>query len=404
MGGSMAGKKGGSSDELGKLLHRKITRRDFLRYGAAGAVGLAAALYGYNLFKPKNLSVIFENDAPAELWKWSKEAYYYTAKGDSVHCEICPNQCVLLEGDRSACRTKVHKDGKLYSIAYGNPAAVHIDPIEKKPLFHFLPQTAAFSIATAGCNLRCLNCQNWNISQVKPEDTDNADLMPDAVVQAASEYMCSSIAYTYSEPIAFYEYMYDTAKLARQKGIKNLMITCGHINKKPLEDLAQYLDAANVDLKSFSSKIYENLNAGSVKTVLNTLKTLKEKKVWIEVTNLIVPQWTDDLDMILEMSEWLYKNGFADYPLHFSRFTPMHKLAHLSKTPVSTLEQARNIAIEEGIKYVYIGNVPGNEAESTFCPRCSKTIVGRVGFTVQEFNIENSACKFCGEKIAGVWR
>jgi pyruvate formate lyase activating enzyme len=280
---------------------------------------------------------------------------------------------------------------------------VHIDPIEKKPLFHFLPGTRAFSIAVAGCNLRCLNCQNWQISQVSPKETENADLMPPAVVEECVRTQCESIAYTYSEPVTFYEYAFDTAKIAREKRIKNVWKSSGYINEKPLRMLSKVLDAANIDLKSFEDSIYTRLSSVRLEPILTTLKVLKEEGVWLEITNLVIPSWTDNLEMIRKMCDWLCSNGFSDCPLHFSRFIPLYKLTQLPTTPVSTLEQAREIALKAGMKYVYIGNVPGHEAENTYCHRCGKIIIERRGFSILSNDIVNKKCKFCGEKIPGVW-
>lgn len=383
-----------------KLLKKRITRRQFLKYVLAGAGTLALGSVGYkHLFASR--PSIFRGDAPETLWKWSKEAYHYRKYGDNVQCLVCPNQCLLEPDDRSICRNKVNKDGKLYTLAYGNPASVHIDPIEKKPLFHFLPGSKAFSLATAGCNFRCLNCQNWTLSQFKPEELRNYDAMPEKIVAESSHQGCASIAYTYSEPTAFYEYMYDTSKLAAEKGIKNLWITNGYMNQEPLQDLCKYLDAANVDLKSFDESIYQELNQGHLKPILTTLKILKELGKWIEITNLLVPSWTDSLDMIKEMTAWLYKNGFKDYPLHFSRFSPMYKLTHLPPTSPATLKKAREIAMESGLNFVYIGNLPGSQ--DTYCPGCQRLLISRTGYTVKENNIQQASCRFCGEKVAGIW-
>ncbi|MCD4747233.1 MAG: AmmeMemoRadiSam system radical SAM enzyme [Bacteroidales bacterium] len=361
-------------------------------------------MYGLKLFSNniKNLNNNFK--FTPNLWKWSKEASYYVSTPRGVKCRLCPNFCLIKPDEESICHTRVNKEGKLYTIAYGNPCAVHVDPIEKKPLFHFLPTSKAFSIATAGCNLACLNCQNWEISQFSPNETQNHDLMPLKVVEQCIEYNCESIAYTYSEPIAFYEYTYDTAKIARTKGIKNILVSAGYINEKPLRDICRYIDAANIDLKSFSNEIYSMLNAGTLQPVLNTLKILKQENVWIEITNLIIPNWTDDIDMIKKMCDWLYDNELYEYPLHFSRFHPTYKLSQLPSTPASTLERARKIALESGIKYVYIGNVPGHSAENTYCPECKKLLIERKGFRIISNNIINSTCKFCGEKISGVWK
>ncbi|MCK9202921.1 MAG: AmmeMemoRadiSam system radical SAM enzyme [Bacteroidales bacterium] len=337
------------------------------------------------------------------LGKFSKESPYYIVTPKGVKCQICPNQCILKEGMDSICRTHVVKDNKLYTIAYGNPCSANIDPIEKKPLFHFLPSSRSYSIATAGCNFACMNCQNWEISQQSPKFTRNIELFPANVVEEAISSGCKSIAYTYSEPIAFYEYTFDTARIARSRGIKNLLISNGYINEKPLRDLAVYLDAANIDLKSFSEETYAKLNGGSLQPILNTLKVLKEKGVWLEITNLVIPGWTDDLTMIKEMCNWLVKNGFSDTPLHFSRFFPLHKLTSLPYTPLQVLERAHEIALKSGIKYIYIGNVPGTTGENTICPKCKKVVLERRGFSILTNNLKNSACKFCGTKIPGVW-
>jgi pyruvate formate lyase activating enzyme len=401
----MARKKSKKIGKKRNFLDKKISRREFIKKGILALASLGIGAYALDSILKRSipLSTTFKGEAPQELWKWSKEAYHYIKLGNNVQCLICPNQCILEENDRSICRVKVNKNGKLYTLAYGNPCAVHVDPIEKKPLFHFLPGTKAFSIATAGCNFRCLNCQNWQISQSKPEETRNVELFPKDVVHGAINTGSKSIAYTYSEPIAFYEYMYDTAKIAKSKGIKNLWITNGYINKEALLDLCKYLDAANVDLKSFKEEIYNKLNSGRLQPVLNTLKTLKNQKVWFEITNLIVPTYTDDFDMIREMCKWIVNNLGPDYPVHFSRFMPMYKLTYLPPTPIGTLEKAIKIAQEEGIKFAYIGNVPGHKAENTYCPKCGKIVIDRTGYKINEYNIENNACKFCGEKIVGVW-
>ncbi|MFW5962862.1 MAG: AmmeMemoRadiSam system radical SAM enzyme [Bacteroidota bacterium] len=379
-----------------------ITKRDFIKYLIAGTGSTLLGFAGGKILARTHNGKVLELDEK-ELWKWSKEAVYYTATPRGPKCQLCPNECTIKEGDTGDCRTRITKDNKLYSIAYGNPCSVHIDPIEKKPLYHFKPESRIFSISTAGCNLACLNCQNWNISQKSPYDTRNYDLMPKELIETVIDKNCNSIAYTYTEPIVFYEYMIDSAKLAHQKGLKNVMVSAGYIKERPLRELCSYIDAANIDLKSFSNDIYMRLNAGGLDQVLNTLKVMKEEGVWLEITNLVVPEWTDDMDMIKEMSEWLYDKGFADTPLHFSRFQPMHKLKHLHPTPVSVLEKAREIALDAGLKYVYIGNVPGTEAANTYCPQCGEKIIGRKGYQLTEKHIQSNKCEFCGEKIAGVW-
>ncbi len=340
-----------------------------------------------------------------KLWKWSAEAKYYENDGSLVVCDLCPKECVIRPNKKGDCRTRVNVRGKLYTVAYGNPCAVNVDPIEKKPLFHFLPSSSAFSIATAGCNFRCLNCQNWSISQIAPEEARNFDLPPKAVVAAASRYKCQSIAYTYAEPVAFYEYVYDSSVLAKANGIKNVLVSNGYIKKKPLRALSEYLDAANIDLKSFDDDVYKKLNGGTLKPVLDSLTVLAEEGVWLEITNLVVPTWTDDLKTIKKMCRWLVKNGFDEFPLHFTRFYPLYKLAKLPRTPLSTLKKAREIAWEAGMKYVYIGNVAEEEnLENTRCPKCGELLVKRNGYVVEKNEIKEGSCPRCGAKINGVWK
>lgn len=367
-----------------------MDKRTFLKSGFCGAAGI--------LFSPLALK-----GAPDKPWKWSREALYQAETPRGVRCQICPNECTLGEGETSVCHNRKVYNGKLYTIAYGNPCAIHIDPVEKKPLYHFFPGSNAFSIATAGCNLACLNCQNWTISQTSPEKTQNYDLMPDQVVAQAIKYNCNHIAYTYSEPTTFYEYVLDTGKLAREAGIKNVLVSNGYIKKDPLLNLIRYIDAANIDLKSMDDNIYLKLNAGKLEPILTSLKTYKEEGVWLEITNLVIPSWTDDLEMIRRMCGWLSENGFDDTPLHFSRFHPQHKLQRLPVTPAGTLEKARDIATSEGLKFVYIGNVPGNNASMTSCPRCHDTLVDRSGYNIVENRIVDGRCPRCQEPVAGRW-
>jgi len=319
-----------------------------------------------------------------------------------VQCELCPNECVLEVGQRSRCRARMNKDGTLYSLVYGKPCAVHVDPIEKKPFFHFLPGTTAFSIATAGCVLSCKFCQNWQISQAIPEETDTYDLPPAKVVNNAIAFNCRSITYTYTEPTVFYEYMYDTAVIAKKRGIKNTMHSCGYIRQKPLRTLSKFMDAADIDLKGFTEDFYSRICSGSLKPVLDSLIVLKEEDVWLEITNLLIPTLNDDLKKVGEMSSWIVRNLGTDVPIHFSRFYPHYKLINLPPTPVETLEGARKTALDKGLKFVYIGNIR-HEGENTFCPKCKKILIERVGYFVKENHVASGKCKFCTAAIAGVW-
>lgn len=367
-----------------------ISRRDVLKLGMASAALLTVS----------NNSL---KSSEASLDQWSREAMFYSKEKDVIYCELCPVDCMIRPGKTGDCRTRTNIDGKLYTIAYGNPCSVHVDPVEKKPLHHFLPGTTAFSFATAGCNFACLNCQNWEISQAKPSDLRHYDMMPEKAIGMCEKYKCPSIAYTYTEPTVFYEYMFDTAMLAREKGIKNLMISNGYIYKKPLKKLAKYLDAANVDLKSFDNDIYKKLNRGTLKPILDTLITMQENKVWLEITNLVIPTWTDDLDMIERMCKWLVNNNFDKQPLHFSAFFPAHKLDKVPNTPADILIKAREIALNAGMQYVYIGNVAGTNGDSTYCPKCKELLIEREKFEILTNNLHEGTCNKCGTKINGVW-
>ena len=385
-----------------RKVSKQTSKRRFIKNSLLGITGIYCGLES-KIFGEDFKKWIIPDNQKKNLWKWSKEGMFYEQTPRGVTCLICPNECAIKEGDLGDCRSRTNHEGKLYSIAYGNPCAVHIDPIEKKPLYHFNPSSMAYSVATAGCNLACLNCQNWTISQKSPRDTRNYDLMPEKLIQETLDSRCKSIAYTYSEPVTFFEYTYDSSKLARTKGIRNIIVSAGYINEKPLRELAKYIDAANIDLKSFRDSIYLRLNGGKLQPILNTLKILKEEGVWVEITNLVVPSWTDDLVMIKEMCKWLKDNGFEDNPLHFSRFHPQYKLTQLPATPVGTLQEARNIATREGLKYVYIGNVPGSGAENTYCPDCKKMIIERRGYKILSNNIVKNRCRYCNAHIAGVW-
>lgn len=359
-----------------------VTRRDVLK-------GLAA-LYGVAASGKISASENYH------------EARYWHVNSDIIICELCPVGCNLAPGKTGRCRNRKNLNGKLVSLGYAMPCAVHVDPIEKKPLYHILPGARTFSVAIAGCNLRCKNCQNHTISQASPLQTDNTYLPPEKVIEEARRTNCSVVAYTYTEPTVWIEYMLDVAYLAHKNGLKNVLITCGYINLEPFEDLAKLLDAANIDLKSFDDSVYSDLNAGKLEPVLSTIKMAVKNGIWLEITNLIIPQWNDKPDMIMNMCRWINRNLGTDIPLHFSRFYPMHKLAHLYPTPHQTLKQAREIALKEKLRYVYIGNVPG-EDNSTYCPECKKLLIDRNGYIIKQNLIKGGKCTGCGFSIAGVW-
>jgi len=333
-----------------------------------------------------------------------REAMYYTKLSDkAVRCQLCPRYCTLMDNQRSFCRVREPIDGKLYTLVYELPCAVHVDPIEKKPVFHMLPGSRSFSIATAGCNLRCKFCQNWQISQSRPEETSNTKLTCEQVVREALKTRSKSIAYTYSDPIIFYEYMINTAKLAKARGLKNVMVTAGYINTPPLKELSNYIDAANIDLKAFDNEYLKEICAQELEPLLKSIKIAKQSGIWVEITNLIVPTLNDNMDWIKKMSLWIKSELGEETPLHFSRFWPMHKLKNLPPTPVETLEKAREVAMKSGLHYVYIGNVPGSKGNNTHCPSCKNIVIKRAGYRIMENNLTGANCKFCGHSIAGIW-
>ena len=378
-----------------------IHRRDFLRQCARCAIACAAW----------DVALFLDPRARAESLPMKKGLLgrklspYYTSLGDGVvRCDLCPHQCEVAPGERGQCRVRENIEGKYYSLVYGNPCAVHVDPIEKKPFFHVLPASRSFSIATAGCNFTCKFCQNWEISQASPDETHNYDLPPDKVVEYALRTGCESIASTYVEPTIFMEYMLDIGREAADRGVLKVMHSCGYVNEKPLADLCRYLDAACIDLKGFTESYYREMSGGALQPVLDTLKRLKAHGVHTEIVNLMVPTKNDDPSDVREMCRWIFKELGPDVPLHFTRFYPMYRLKSLPPTPVGTLEKARGIALEEGLHYVYVGNVPGHPGESTVCPFCQKIVVKRRGYRIESVELKEGRCRFCGRPVAGLWK
>lgn len=320
-----------------------------------------------------------------------------------VQCELCFRYCRIPPGGHGDCRARYNLDGELVSLVYGKPCAVHVDPIEKKPLFHFLPGSRSFSIATAGCNGHCLYCQNWEISQARPEDTDNVDMPPNAVVDAAVQNGCLSIAYTYTDPNIFYEYALDTGRIAKRRGIKNVLVTAGLLNERPLRELCRVSDAANVDLKG-NAKFYKEVVRAELKSVQNYVKIAIEEGVFVELTNLIVPTLNDGEGDIRWLIKWVLDELGPEVPLHFSRFHPMYKLVNLYPTPAETMLMAAGIAEDMGMHYVYVGNMYAEKYENTRCPKCKTIAVKRHGYLQPDVMLKDGRCQKCGHRIPGVWR
>jgi len=319
----------------------------------------------------------------------------------SVECEICPKTCRIAPGESGECRIRVNVDGTLRAVTYGFPSAVHIDPIEKKPLFHFKPASTILSIATVGCNLHCLNCQNWDLSQQDPEDAETFALPPEQVVRVALDRQCPSIAYTYSDPIVFYEYTLDTARIANEKGIANVLVTAGYGNTAPLRELYSQVQAANIDLKFFDDALYRQICDATLAPVLAALVLAKEMGVWLEVTYLMIPTLNDAPEQLFRLASWMKEHLGADTPLHLSRFHPEYRLRHLPPTPVQSLHQGKKVAAEAGLHYIYVGNV--REPSDTVCPRDGTLLIRRIGYQIVTYRLEGDLCPVCHEKIAGVF-
>ncbi|MDI7260226.1 MAG: AmmeMemoRadiSam system radical SAM enzyme [Thermodesulfobacteriota bacterium] len=344
------------------------------------------------------------NEAAGKAGTPLREAMFYAnLDGQSVQCLLCPRECVISDGKRGFCRNRENKRGKLYSMVYGKPCVVDIGPIEKAPLYHFAPGHSRLCLTCASCNLRCKYCQNWHLSQRSLEELNHYSYSPEAIVQEAKRHKLSSISFTYTEPTVYYEYLYDISVIARQAGIKTSIVSNGYIRLEPLLKLLAILDAVKIDLKGFSEIFYEEVCSATLKPVLESLITVKKEKVWLEIVNLVIPTLNDDPKMIDEMSRWIKENLGPDVPLHFTRFFPNYKLNHLSPTPISTLESAYDIARKNGLKYVYIGNVPSHIRNSTFCPSCHRRVIQRAHFDILEMNLVNGKCEFCNFSLQGKW-
>ncbi len=386
-----------------------INRRRFLKAGAAGICSFClAGIYGCAP-EPENEAVLSE---PSEtgavtskkgLIKTKRSPWFSELADGAVRCELCPKRCVLKEGERSPCRVRENRGGSCYSLVYGNPALVQEDPVERKPFFHVLPGSRALSISTAGCTLACKFCEVWDMALVAPEEVHAYDMPPETVLEHAAGGEVRSISYAFGEPVIYYEYTAAIAGLAKKKGYLNLMHTACYINREPLKELLKIIDAFNVDLKGFEEEFYRDYVDGELQTVLDNLKLIREAGVHLEITTIVIPTLNDDMAKIRKMCEWIAAELGPDVPLHFARFYPLHKLSALPRTPASTLDEARNTALDVGLNYVYVARVTGHEGENTFCPQCKTKVVAREGFVIDELNITDGACGACGAKIPGLW-
>lgn len=373
----------------------KINRRDFFRQCSRfGCSGLVLST---------TLPPLIQNIVAGQSGHQNQALWYEKIPDKRVKCKLCPRECVVDDRERGYCGVRENWDGVYYTLVYGNPCTYHVDPIEKKPLFHFLPGTTAFSLATVGCNVDCQFCQNWQISQIRPEQADNFDLPPRKVAQLTKEAGAPTIAYTYTEPVVFAEYMYDSAVEGNRLGIKSVMISNGYIQETPMRELAEVLSAVKIDLKAFSEKYYREIVSGELKPVLDTLVLLRKLNIWTEIVYLVLPTLNDSDQEFRNLVKWMKTDLGPDIPIHFTRFHPQYKMQNLPPTPVKTLERAREIALSEGIHYVYVGNVPGHSGEHTYCPDCKKILIQRKGFWILENKIKNGKCPDCHKVIPGVW-
>jgi len=390
-------KSGDYSDTIdawnGDFLNAGVGRREFLARGCAGLCALPL------LGAASSTALAADNDPyvhPARHYKKLEEM--------RVECQLCPRKCRIADRERGYCGVRENRGGDYFTLIYSRVVALHIDPIEKKPLFHFRPGSQALSLATVGCNIECKFCQNWNISQFRPEQVKAATITPDQMVGIAIERKVKIIAYTYSEPVIFYEYMDDVAAQGMRRGVDSVMISNGYIQAEPMRELLPHLAAVKIDLKAFTEKFYDEVcSGGKLQPVMDTLKLLAASGKWYEIVVLIIPTLNDAPDEIRQMARWIKSELGPDVPVHFSRFYPTYKIKNLPPTPVSTLERCHSIAREEGLNYVYCGNVPGHPTESTYCPACNKTIIKRFGYTILENHIKDGKCAYCKHAIPGVW-
>ena len=392
---------------MGERLRRLRPR---LRPSLEVAALVVFILVGLVIVSPETFSRLFQPSTEG-----LKEAMYYSTSDDkTVQCQLCFRRCTIRAGSRGFCKNRVNIGGTLYTLVYEKPCAIQIDPIEKEPLFHVLPDSSIFCIGTSGCNFRCSFCQNWHMSHKRPEEVSYYTKTPMELVDLALHFNCTGFHFTYNEPTVFYEFMLDVAMEAQGRGLATAHHSNGAMNPEPLRELLKHLDAVTIDLKSFDQEFYDYVTEQAVsgpftpsspalESVLSTLKTINEEGVWLEIVNLVIPTLNDDMEGIREMCIWIRDNLGDDVPLHFLRFRPAFKLTKLPPTPVETLEEARRIATSVGLKYVYVGNVPGHEGNISYCPGCGEPLIVRYHFSVLQNNLEDGRCKFCGNEIPGIW-
>jgi len=387
-----------------------ISRREFMQALARLAPVLGGS--GLILSEPALIRSFLDTlegtalagDGTDELIREAPRARFWSAAAKGhVQCHLCARGCLLAVGQRGLCRSRMNVSGEMKSLVYGRPVSVHVDPIEKKPFYHFLPGSQAYSIGTTGCPLRCKFCQNWQTSQASPEDYRVRFTPPGEIVETVRSRKVPVIAYTYNEPLVFTEYLLDIAGAARLRGIRSTMVTCGFMAQGALAEICKALDAVKVDLKGYSESFYRDACGAELKPVLRTIKQIAKSRVHLEIVNLVVPTLNDTDRMITDLCDWVMGELGPDVPLHFTRFRPDYQMPHLPPTPTATLERARSIAMARGIRYAYVGNVPGHPGNNTVCPSCKKEVIRRTLFFVEGSNVKGGKCGYCGKRIAGVF-
>ena len=405
------------------------TRREFLRCSASCGAFMVGSAFVAPSTSASLLSDAAGDSTPiAELIRNAPRARFWTSTANAaascaachapgalaqdakpahakilVRCQLCARNCTLAEGERGVCRARIHVNGELRSLVYGRPISVHVDPIEKKPFYHFLPGSSAYSLATSGCPLRCKFCQNWEISQARPEDYQTPSVSPESVARSAAERHAPVIAFTYNEPTVFAEYLLDIAHAAKLKKIRTALVSCGYMNEAPLAEMCSVLDAIKIDLKGFSADFYRNVSGAELAPVLRSIRQVAKSRCHLELVNLVVPTLNDAPGMTTELAKWVAGEAGPDVPLHFTRFHPDYQLPNLAPTPVATLERSREIAMRQGLRFVYVGNVPGHPGNQTYCPGCGAIVVEREGFVVVTVRLKNGRCPSCKRSIPGVW-
>jgi pyruvate formate lyase activating enzyme len=363
----------------------------------AGIGGLRRA-YGQDVAEGPSLIPAADSDLPLHPARWYKKL-----EEGRVECKLCPRKCRVADRERGACGVRENRGGEYYTLVHSRPCTLHLDPIEKKPLFHVLPGTKSLSLATPGCNIECKFCQNWQIAQARPEQIRTFELEPERAAALAVERDAPTIACTYTEPVVFAEYVHDIAVASRKVGVRTVLISNGYIQEKPLEDLMQVLGAVKIDLKAYTEKFYRESCSGELKPVLDTLRRLRKKGMWTEIVVLVIPTLNDRDEEFRSLARFVRDELGAEVPVHFTRFHPAYRLMNLPRTPVATLESAWNIARSEGLQFVYVGNVPGHPGNNTYCPGCGRVVIRRMGMAVLTNRLDKGRCPNCDHTIPGVW-